>query len=33
MILAGTLYQSVEGVVDDLLKISEGIREKNMQAG
>ena len=33
MILAGTLYRNVEGVVDDLLKISEGIREKNMQAG
>jgi len=33
MILAGTLYRSMEEVVDDLLKISEGIREKNMQAG
>ena len=33
MILAGTLYQNMEAVVDDLLKISEGIREKNMQAG
>jgi DNA excision repair protein ERCC-2 len=33
MILAGTLYQNMEGIVDDLLKISEGIREKNMQAG
>ena len=33
MILSGTLYRSVEEIVDDLLKISEGIREKNMQAG
>lgn len=33
MILAGTLYQNMEGIVDDLLKISEGIREKSMQAG
>jgi DNA excision repair protein ERCC-2 len=33
MILTGSLYQSIEEVVDDLLKISEGIREKNMQAG
>ena len=33
MILAGTLYRNMEEVVDDLLKISEGIREKNMQAG
>ena len=33
MILSGTLYRSVEDIVDDLLKISEGIREKNMQAG
>ncbi|BBL67738.1 hypothetical protein MchiMG62_09190 [Methanoculleus chikugoensis] len=33
MILSGTLYRNVEEIVDDLLKISEGIREKNMQAG
>ncbi|MDN7012244.1 ATP-dependent DNA helicase [Methanoculleus sp. FWC-SCC3] len=33
MILSGTLYRSIEEIVDDLLKISEGIREKNMQAG
>jgi len=33
MTLSGTLYRSIDEVVDDLLKISEGIREKNMQAG
>ena len=33
MVLSGTLYRNVEEIVDDLLKISEGIREKNMQAG
>ncbi|WP_286681212.1 ATP-dependent DNA helicase [Methanoculleus sp. DTU007] len=33
MVLSGTLYRRMEDVVDDLLKISEGIREKNMQAG
>ncbi len=33
MILTGSLYQSTEEIVDDLLKISEGIREKNLQAG
>ncbi|MDN7025733.1 ATP-dependent DNA helicase [Methanoculleus sp. FWC-SCC1] len=33
MIMKESLYQSMEAIVDDLLKISEGIREQNIKAG
>ncbi|RXE56539.1 helicase [Methanoculleus taiwanensis] len=33
MIMKGSLYPSMEAIVDDLLKISEGLRERNLKAG
>ncbi len=33
MITKGSLYRDMEEIVDDLLKISESIREKNIRAG
>jgi DNA excision repair protein ERCC-2 len=33
MVIRGSLYQDLSGVVDDLMLIAEHIREKNMEAG
>jgi DNA excision repair protein ERCC-2 len=33
MVIKGSLYRDLAGVVDDLMQIAEHIREKNMQAG